>query len=487
MQNVSRRGALGVTAAALAGCSKPAAEAGIGLALNDASGLSPTKVRRHWRPGSREQGLADQLRRELREAAAAGRPVCVGGARHSMGGQSLAAGGTAITLDRGWCEPDTQAQTYLASAGVRWNQVIRTLDPIGFTPKVTQANSDFTLGGAYSVNVHGWAVPLGPMGATVRAITLMLADGEIVRCSRDREAELFRLAMGGYGLFGVILDLEVEMARNVRLAPHFSQMTSDRFGPAFHDAVRADGTRMAYGRVSVGRDGFLQEAQMVAYRELPGDPAPLAEGESDPLDGVTRSIYRAQIGSDAAKAFRWYAETEVGPGLQKGPTTRSRLISTPVSVLAERDPRRTDILHEYFLPPDQLGRFLEACRTVIPKAKGELLNITLRYVGADQDSVMAFAPGDRVAAVMSFSQRKTQDADASFVGMTQGLIDAALAHGGCFYLPYRLHARADQLDRAYPRLDEFLAAKRRLDPNALFRNTMWDRYFAPRLGADVTA
>ncbi len=485
MQNLSRRSALGVTAAALAshGCSKPAAESGIGLALNDASGLSPTRVKRHWRPGGRERSLEDLLRRELGDARAAGRPVCVGGARHSMGGQSLAAGGTAITLDRGWCDPDTQAQTYRASAGVRWNQVIRTLDPIGFAPKVTQANSDFTLGGAFSVNVHGWAVPQGPMGSTVRAITMMLADGEIVRCSREEAADLFRLAMGGYGLLGVIMELEVEMVRNVRLAPRFSRMTADRFGPAFHKAVREARTRMAYGRVSVGREGFLEEAQMVTYQELPGDPAPLAEGERDPLDGITRSIYRAQIGSDAAKAFRWYAETEVGPGLQKGPTTRSRLISTPVEVLAERDPRRTDILHEYFLPPDRLSGFLEACRTVIPKAEGELLNITLRYVGADPDSVMAFAPGDRVAAVMSFSQRKTQEADAGFKGMTQGLIDAALAHGGSFYLPYRLHARADQLDRAYPRLDEFLAAKRRFDPGGLFRNTMWDRYFAPRLAA----
>ena len=45
--------------------------------------------------------------------------------------------------------------------------------------------------------------------------------------------------------------------------------------------------------------------------------------------------------------------------------------------------------------------------------------------------------------------------------MTEKLIDRVLALGGSYYLPYRLHARKDQLRAAYPRLDEFVAAKRR--------------------------
>lgn len=110
----------------------------------------------------------------------------------------------------------------------------------------------------------------------------------------------------------------------------------------------------------------------------------------------------------------------------------------------------------------------------------ELLNVTLRYIAPDPVSVMAFAPTERVAAVMSFSQPRTIEADAKMRPVTQALIDRAIAHGGSFYLPYRLHARADQLDRAYPNLERFIAEKSRHDPHGLFRNTMWDRYFAHR-------
>jgi hypothetical protein len=46
------------------------------------------------------------------------------------------------------------------------------------------------------------------------------------------------------------------------------------------------------------------------------------------------------------------------------------------------------------------------------------------------------------------------------------------------YLPYRLHATRAQLRAAYPRADEFIAAKRRTDPQLRFRNALWDSYFA---------
>jgi len=62
--------------------------------------------------------------------------------------------------------------------------------------------------------------------------------------------------------------------------------------------------------------------------------------------------------------------------------------------------------------------------------------------------------------------------------MTRRLVDAAHDADGSFYLPYRLHARRDQVVRAYPRLEEFVARKRHYDPGLLFRNAMWSRYLA---------
>jgi len=156
------------------------------------------------------------------------------------------------------------------------------------------------------------------------------------------------------------------------------------------------------------------------------------------------------------------------PRLGQGAITRNALLNEPVAALKDNDPARTDILHEYFVPPDRLNDFLAACREVIPAHKQDLLNVTLRYVDKDSSGVLTYAPQPRVAAVMLFVQQRTADADADMRAMTMKLIDRVLALGGSYYLPYRLHASRGQMQQAYPRLDEFIAAKRRYDPQLRF-------------------
>ena len=158
--------------------------------------------------------------------------------------------------------------------------------------------------------------------------------------------------------------------------------------------------------------------------------------------------------------------------------TRNSLMNEPVVTLDDRDPFRTDILHEYFVPPARFGAFVAACRDVIPASFQQLLNITLRYVDADRDSVLAYAPEPRIAAVMLFSQEKTVRGEADMARMTHALIERVLDLGGTYYLPYRPHASLDQLTRAYPRATAFVAKKRVVDPGLLFRNQLWDGYLA---------
>jgi FAD/FMN-containing dehydrogenase len=432
-------------------------------------------VRKHLRPAARQRDLIDLLRRELREAKRDGRPLCVGGARHSMGGQSLPpAGGVAVDYAGAQVEIDSAAGAYQVSAGARWRDVIARLDPAGLSPAVAQSSHDFAVGAAVSVNAHGWPAPRGPVGSTVRSLTVMTADGEVVTCSPARERDLFRHVVGGYGLVAFVLEAELEAAPNVQLAPHYAPCAGDEAGPKFLAGVMDPATRMAYARLDVRKHAFLAEGLVCTYTEA-GAAEPLAGAGSQ--DKLTGSIFRAQTGSEAGKGLRWFSEAKVLPAIA-GPTSRNSLLNSPVAVLGQ--PRRgsTDILHEYFMPVDGVAPFLAACRREIPASGVELLNITLRYVRADDTSVLGYAPGDRIAAVMFFDQKMTDRAEADMRRLTERLIDAALDAGGSYYLPYRLHARPDQLRRAYPGAEAFVAAKRRLDPGLLLRNQMWDRYFS---------
>lgn len=449
------------------------------LVLDDQSRLNATRVSRTVAVGAEQSAVAEALRGQIVAAAAAGQPLCIGGARHSMGGQSLPpAHGFAATLAPVRCRIYADGRTYAAPAGARWRDVIRQLDPFGLSPAVTQSNHDFTIGGAVSVNAHGWAVPFGPVGATVRGFRLMLADGSIIVCSPDENAELFGLCIGGYGLFGVLIDADLITVPNVMLDRTQTRLDTAGFADAFQQTVHAPEVRMAYGRLSLHRAAFLDDAILVAHRPLADPPETLPAARSSvAAAGFSRALFRGQTGSDAGKRRRWWAETRLAPGLS-GRSTRNSLLNVPVSSFAGSDFSRTDILHEYFVPPAALNEFLDACRRLIPASDQDLLNLTLRWVEADRRSLLSFAPQPRIALVMLFSQVVSAAAEADMRALTQFLIDAALAVGGSFYLPYRLHARPDQLKRGYPGLEDFVAAKRRWDPGLRFRNQMWDACFS---------
>ncbi|MEM5473645.1 FAD-binding oxidoreductase [Hoeflea sp. AS60] len=451
-----------------------------GTILDDASLLNPTPVARHLTLSEApDTKLLAALRTELSDAKSAVRAFSASAARHSMGGQSLPRDGTAVTFEQSMLEPDTAAGTYRVAAGVRWSQVIADLDRIGFSPKVMQSNNDFGVASTFAVNAHGWPVPHSAFGSTVRSLRLMRADGEVITCSRTENADQFNLAMGGYGLNGVILDLDVEMVKNERLVPSFETIAATDFGTKFTEALAADPSiSMAYGRLDVTIDGFFDEALMITYRASEDQADLPAASGSGFMSKVSRDIFRRQLGSDRAKRLRWFVETEVGPRLNSGGVTRNSMINEPVVTLDDRDPGRTDILHEYFVSPARFHEFIAACQDVIPSSYQELLNITLRYVATDTDSVLTYATEPRIAAVMLFSQEMSERGEADMERMTSALIERTLAIGGTYYLPYRLHATDAQFQRGYTRAREFVARKRAADPDLVFRNALWDRYMA---------
>lgn len=450
---------------------------GAATTLNDASGLSETPVFRHTivreDPG---KALVAAIRAEISDARANDLPVNVGAARHSMGGQAIPRLGHAVTYGNGWIEPDTANGVFRVHAGARWSQVIAALDPLGFGPKVMQSNHDFGVAATFCVNAHGWPVKLGPMGATVRSFQMVLPSGELVTCSRTENADLFGMTMGGYGLTGAITMMEVEMAPNTRLKPSFEEMPAAEFGTRFMHALSDGSVTMAYGRLNVDRANFFNDALLITYRATEDqNDLPPASGSGFAAK-MARHVYRAQLGNEKIKRFRWWMETDVGPRLSGGPATRNSLINEPVITLDDRDPERTDILHEYFVSPDRFPDFVDVCQQVIPASYQEFLNVTLRFIDTDPDSWLTYAPVPRIAAVMSFSQEMTARAEADMARMTRELIDGITGIGGTYYLPYRPHATLAQLQRAYPRAAEFSASKRALDPQLTFRNNLWDAY-----------
>lgn len=450
--------------------------------VDDASRLNRTAVREVWPvppdSAAAEAALAALVRRAARE----GVPISIAGARHSQGGHTFAPGGLVVDLRafrRMRLSPD--GRVLHVQAGARWSEVLPFLHARGRSVAVMQSNNDFSIGGTLSVNAHGWQARRGPFAATVRALRLVTPSGEIVRCSREENAELFALVLGGYGLFGIVLEAELETVPNAwyRMERHVT--TVPGYAEAYARYVERDPSAvMAYGRVSVAPRGYFQQAVLTVYRRDDGPARPFPSRLPPPaITPLARTVFRGSVGSAYGKGLRWDLERAVLGAVAPRYVMRNALLNEPSSGFTTRDTARTEILHEYFVPPERLSGFLGQMARVLPRHAPDLLNLTLREVQPDSVTALRYATGPRQGVVLFFEMPRTAAADSSMARLTRELVDLALAHGGTYYLPYRLHATPAQFRRAYPHAEAFFAAKRRYDPGEVFQNQFYRTYGRP--------
>jgi FAD/FMN-containing dehydrogenase len=427
-------------------------------------------------PAAAEEQLRDLLQRARRDKLR----VSIAGARHSMGGHTIYPDGIVLDmLPLDHLELDRERRVLRAGAGARWSQIVPWLDERGYSVAIMQSNNDFSVGGSLSVNCHGWQHNRPPIASTVESLRVMRADGSVVICNRQENRELFSLVLGGYGLFGVILDADLRVVPNARYHPESEILPAEQYVQRFRAKVDgASDIGMVYGRLCVvpGDDTFLQEAILTVFREAPCRPEEMPALAVQDFSGLRREVFRAQIGSQAGKELRWKAERTLGEKVVARYFSRNQLLNEPAEVYQEQNDDRTDILHEYFVPPDQLAGFLRRLRTIIPRHDVELMNVTIRNVMADEDTVLRYADRDLFALVMLFNQPRTAAADQRLEALSRELIDAALASGGRYYLPYRLHASPEQFRAAYPQAGEFFQLKRQYDPDGLFQNGLYKKY-----------
>jgi FAD/FMN-containing dehydrogenase len=437
---------------------------------DDASRLNLTAVAQTIAVDSEERVVA-----ALRLARERGWRVSIAGARHSQGGHTIAAGG--LVLDLLPLRRMTLDDTGLlrVQAGAMWAEILPFLNARGRSIAVMQSDHSFTVGGSVSVNCHGWQHDAPPIASTVRAIRLVTPDGAVRRCSRSENAELFRHALGGYGLFGVIVEVEMATVPNELYTLDRALCPAERFAEVYRTKVTSD-VGMVYGRLCVAPDAFLGEAILNVYRRVPG-----SEGKVHPLPApevskLRRAVFRGSAASAYGKRLRWDAEKRLEPALAAERVSRNELLHQGVEAYLGRSRTSTDILQEYFVPRGRLAGFVARLRDIVPRYRADLLNVTVRSVARDDDTALRYADDDMFAVVMFYEIPRTSEADAAMAPMTREIVDAALALGGRHYLPYRLQATREQVVRAYPALTAFAEAKRRLDPAELLSNRFWERY-----------
>jgi FAD/FMN-containing dehydrogenase len=444
---------------------------------DDASHLNSNRPAEVITVASDPAEAEEQLTQMIKRASAEHLHLSISGAHHSMGGHTIYPGGVVLDmLPFNRMSLDENARILTVGAGARWSDIVPFLDRRGYSVLVMQSNNDFSVGGSISANCHGWQNNSPPIASTVESFRILTASGDIQNCSRTENQELFSLALGGYGLFGVILEVKLHVVPNEFYAAEAHRVKPRDYNRVYHELTdhRTD-IGMAYGRVNVASHSFFEDGIVTVLRRR-RTTLPTSNSLTHRTPSLLkRLVFRGGIGSDYGKNLRWWLETTIGETGRKL-LSRNQILQEPSNLYASRDPNLTDILQEYFIPVARMGEFVEKARPIFLKHHPDLLNVTVRNVEPDQDSFLRYAPKEVFGLVMLFSQRRDADADREMQALTRELIDVAHSCAGRYYLPYRLHATRAQFEQAYPQAGEFFERKKRYDPAGIFQNEFYLKF-----------
>jgi FAD/FMN-containing dehydrogenase len=459
------------------------------LLVNDVhSRLNRTRVAEIVAP--RDVG---ELQAAVRRASDRGVAVSVCGGRHAMGGQQF--GERTMLVDTSSMHRvvagDPANGLLELEAGIRWPEVVRSTRALaardgagwGIRQKQTGAD-DLALGGAVSANVHGRGLRMGPIVEDVESIRIVDAHGELVECSRAREPELFSLVVGGYGLFGIVATVTLRLAPRRKLRRLVEVLDIER-------AMRAVRRRIADGclygdfqyAIDPADDSFLRRGVFACYEPVP-EETEVSDASADlrPDDWI-RLLKLAH--TDKRKGFESYSAHYLATHgrvywsdtmqLSTYVPSYGEFLKADATVPSAAGADESLMIGELYVAPDALLEFLAAARSVLRATGVEDIYGTIRSILADTTTFLPWARRDSACVVFNLRVRH----DAAGIERTarafRGLHDAAIAHGGSFFLTYHRFATRAQIEACYPRFEEFLARKRRYDPDERFQSE-WYRH-----------
>ncbi len=465
-----------------------------GVVLNDIhSALNETRVREVYQPASAAE-IADVIKKAKAQNAA----VSISGGRHAMGGQQFGADTLHIDMSRmnRILAFDRKQGRLTVEAGAQWPEIVKYLlkeqegqkKQWGVIQKQTGA-STLSIGGTLSANAHGRGLLFKPIIDQVESFVLVDADGEIKRCSRSENAELFRLVIGGYGLFGVIAEATLRLGprQKVERVVELSNLT---------DLMKKFDERIAQGfthgdfqyLTDPTSQGFLWEGVFPCYRPVP-DETPLTKDPKVQNEADWRGLYYLSH-ADPKKAFLKYSQYYLSTSGQVYWSDTADLANYIEGYHEEVD-RRTgtknpgsEMITEIYVPRGKLADFMQEVRADFLQHNVPIIYGTIRLVEKDGESFLAWARDNWACVIFNLHVEHTPEGIAKATEDFQRLIDRAIEFQGSYYLTYHRWARKDQVLACYPQFVQFLKLKLKYDPQERFQSE-WYRHYREMFGEEL--
>ncbi|MDT5322190.1 MAG: decaprenylphospho-beta-D-ribofuranose 2-oxidase [Mycobacterium sp.] len=411
-------------------------------------------------------------------ADSGGRGVIARGLGRSYGDNAQNGGGLVIDMTPLNGIHSINADTRLAhvDAGVSLDQLMKAALPFGLWVPVLPGTRQVTVGGAIACDIHGKNHhSAGSFGNHVRSMDLLLANGELRHLTPDGEdAELFWATVGGNGLTGIILRATIAMTPT-----ETAYFIAD--GVATKDldetvAVHLDGSEDKYtyssawfdlispppklGRAAVSRGSLATLDQLpkkLAKNPLKFDaPQLLTVPNIFPVSAMNKlsfmaigEVYYRMGGTYTDKIMnlsQFYHMLDLTTGWQYayGPAGFAQ--------------------HQFLVPPNAMEEFKGIIRWIQTQGHYSFLNV-----------FKLFGPGNRAPLSFPMAGWNVAMDFPNKPGVNDFLNELdtrVMEFGGRVYTAKDSRVSADNFHAMYPRIDEWIAVRRKVDPTGVFVSDM---------------
>ena len=455
-----------------------------GVLVNDVhTELNPTIVDRIVYPNS-----LNTIQETIRSARRDGKVICVAGARHAMGAQQFSTHGVLIdmTAMSRVLNFNPDEGTIEVEAGIQWPQVIGYLlkaqegHPKRWGIAQKQTADWLSMGGSLGSNVHGRGLQMKPFIQDVESFVLIDANGKEKTCSREENPELFRLAIGGYGLFGIIYSIKLRLVPRQKVERVAEVMRVEGLMSAYEKRI-ADG--FLYGTflysANPKSEDFLRKGILVCYRPVNSDK-PVPDYPEQPsneawinlrrLAHVDKEQYFKKLSSSylsTSGKIYWSDTHQMGINLKGYHRKLDKMLCAP---------RSSEITTEVYVPGQSLTDFVEEVHEDFRKNRVDLVFGNMGVIGQDNESFLAYLRNPFASVDFNIHTLHTPEGIERSRQALRRLIDMTVRRGGSYYLTHHKFATPEQIKACYPQFPEFLRLKKQYDPEERFQSD-WYRHY----------
>jgi decaprenylphospho-beta-D-ribofuranose 2-oxidase len=413
-----------------------------------------------------------------RVADSGGRGVIARGLGRSYGDNAQNGGGLVIDMTALNRIHSIDAGTGLADvdAGVNLDQLIKAALPFGLWVPVLPGTRQVTVGGAIACDIHGKNHhSAGSFGNHVRSLVLLTADGDVRRLTPDGEqAELFWATVGGNGLTGIILraviamtptetayfiaDGDVTAGLDETIAFHSDGSEADyTYSAAWFDAISAP---PKLGRAAVSRGSLATRDQLP--RKLQRNPLKF----DAPQYFTVPDIFPNGLGNKlifGAMTELWYRKSST----YRGKIQNLTQFYHPLDMVGEWNRAYGSVgfsQYQFVVPTEAVEEFKGIMRDIQRSGHYSWLNV-FKLFGPGNAAPLSFPiPGWNVCVDFQIKPG---------LGKLLGELDRrVLEFGGRLYTGKDSRTTAEVFHAMYPRIDEWIAVRRKADPLHVFASDM---------------